>query len=221
MKTDKIISKFGKTFLIQGKKGSGKSSYLAWIAMKYIKKGITVYSNFYIEGCRKYTIEDLGIYDMSEAVVIYDEGGMDLNSRNWNDRQKQLAKNGKKLADNLYMFNVLSRHCKSDVYYATQFINRIDNTIREILDEVYVAKKSILNIFGIIRIDKSQCKISINEDTKQWQEEYSWRSILTGGIQLCNVNKARKLYNSWEMTALQEKEWLIWGTDLDYMGRIK
>lgn len=59
---------------IIGDCGSGKSTLACAYAQKYIRKGYNVYCNFYIEGCRKFTVEDLMTFDFGVgAVIIFDE----------------------------------------------------------------------------------------------------------------------------------------------------
>lgn len=56
---------------IFGLPGSGKSTYLAKIAKGYLKKGIKVYSNFYVKGCYHLDFDDLGVHDYSDCAIKY------------------------------------------------------------------------------------------------------------------------------------------------------
>jgi hypothetical protein len=102
-KVKKKIKKFGKTYIVMGKKGTGKTSYFAWIANNYLKLGIPVYTNFYLKGCYKIDIEDFNKYDIENGVLLYDESGRKLNSRAWNSRQKtKNVEDNSTLGDNIY-----------------------------------------------------------------------------------------------------------------------
>ena len=66
-----------------GAPGSGKSTLACFFARKAIASGITVYSNMPIVGCREFTKADLGTWLMEDCLVLWDEVGVDANSRNF------------------------------------------------------------------------------------------------------------------------------------------
>ena len=62
---------------------SGKSTYLAYLAKKAQRKGIKVYSNYYIDGCYTLDFENLGKYDYSDCLMLIDEISLLADSRDW------------------------------------------------------------------------------------------------------------------------------------------
>lgn len=60
--------------LLIGDCGSGKSTYGAKLLIDYKKKGYPVYSNIYVQGTRKFDIDDFMTFDFEPgAVVLFDE----------------------------------------------------------------------------------------------------------------------------------------------------
>jgi hypothetical protein len=215
-KVKKCLKRFGKTYIVMGKKGTGKTSYFAWIANKYIRLGIPVLTNFYLKGCYKVDIEDFNRYNIENCVLLYDESGRKLNSRAWNSRQKiKNVEDNNTLGDNIYEFNTLARHNHMDVYYAIQWWERIDNTIRELIDRIYVLKPSIFNMFGCICVDEMGSRISISENEKKPCEEFYWVFFLFGR-RYHNVKQLRSMFNSWEAEKKPEKIWKLWD-DIKYI----
>ena len=76
-----------RLYLVFGKKGSGKSTYLVKLALRYVKKGWTVYNNMTdlnIPGVRIFNIDDLGDFvPCSDSVLLLDEVGMVWDARNF------------------------------------------------------------------------------------------------------------------------------------------
>lgn len=60
--------------LLIGDCGSGKSTYGAKLLVDYSKKGYPIYSNIYVQGARKFDIDDFMTFDFEPgAVVLFDE----------------------------------------------------------------------------------------------------------------------------------------------------
>ena len=70
-------------YTFYGAPGSGKSTLAAYFAKRALASGITVYSNLPINGCLHFEKDDLGKYLMENCLVIWDEVGVDANSRNF------------------------------------------------------------------------------------------------------------------------------------------
>lgn len=128
-----------------GVRGAGKSAYAAKIAKKYQKKGITVYSNFYLDGCKYYDIEDLGYYNISDGVLILDEAGIEVSNREFKDRKNvSTSKEARK-------FWKLSRHYGiEDVYVFSQAFD-FDATLRRLADSMYIIRNSIIPHVSFLR----------------------------------------------------------------------
>lgn len=131
-----------KLILVFGKKGSGKSTFLAKKALKYSKKGFVVYSNMpdlAIPGSRYIEAEDLGAFvPESHSVVILDEVGMIYDNRNF--------KNFKPETRDFYK---LQRHYKVVVIMASQTFD-VDKKIRDLTDSM-VLQSNFARIFTLSR----------------------------------------------------------------------
>lgn len=110
-----------------GLKGSGKSTWLTKEALRYLRQGRTVYSNFKIPGCILYDPRRLGEFKPEpESVIICDEIGLIFNNRHWDsfpDSVNKLLKLERK-----YSFVFIS---------ATQMFDEMDKKIRGLYDHIY------------------------------------------------------------------------------------
>lgn len=146
--------------IVQGKTGSGKSTYLAYRASKALKKGIDVYSNVYIKDTFRLNISDLGKYEISNALIIIDEAGFEFNSR----QHKQFT-------NTLYRFFTMHRHYNLDIILAVQFWDRLDLVIRELVHTIKVCTK--LGPFTVTRDVKVSIKIP--KQTHELTEVHEWQ----------------------------------------------
>ena len=153
--------------IVMGKPGVGKSTYLAKMAQKKMKKGINVFSNVYIEGAYEITLKsDLNKYLITDGLVIIDEAGFEFNARDF-----------KKFSTELYRFFTMHRHYNLDVVLAVQFWDRLDIVIRELVRKITVVKPTLLGLW-FIRSKDIKCDIDISEE-KQIVELFSWKLFST------------------------------------------
>lgn len=126
--------------LYVGKKGSGKTTILTSLAIKYLKLGREVYSNYEIPGCHCYDSRFIGKYDFPEnSVILLDEVGLAFNSRDF-----------KNFEFNKIEWFKLQRHHKCKVILATQSPTDFDKILRELVDHAYLCKK-MLRVFIMVR----------------------------------------------------------------------
>lgn len=190
-------------YLYFGKPGSGKSTYAAYLAKKFLKQKKTVFSNTEIAGTIKFNPKNIGLYDISNAEIIWDEAGQDLNSRNWDKRQKEKRdpsdKNSRSYGDDLYWFFTMHRHYNLNIHLFLQSYTRLDVFIREIVGRMYLIEKSLLPFH--VRIRRINMKVGIDKDTKQIIEQYNFIPLIgTKRIfapftwdMFCTVDKDREL----------------------------
>lgn len=121
--------KFGnpwKLYLVFGKKGSGKSSYLIKLAYKYLKKGFIVYTNMQdcvIPGVRICNISHVGEFvPEANSLLLLDEVGMVWDNRDFKNFKTPVRD-----------FFKLQRHYKVLVYMASQTWD-VDKKIRDLTD---------------------------------------------------------------------------------------
>lgn len=127
--TRKYINPY-RLFLVFGKKGSGKSTYLVKIATRYIKKGWNVYTNmteFSLPGLRHFKIEHLGDFVPEQnSVLLLDEVGMIWDARDF-----------KAFKPSVRDFFKLQRHYQVIVYMASQTFD-VDKKIRDLCDGMFL-----------------------------------------------------------------------------------
>lgn len=131
-----------KLYMIFGKKGSGKSSYLAKLAVRYVKRGWIVYTNMEdlcIPGVRYINPHDLGDYvPCPHSVVLLDEVGMLYDNRDYKNFRPAVRD-----------FFKLQRHYQSIVYLASQSFD-IDKKLRDLTDGMFLCV-SFANLFSCLK----------------------------------------------------------------------
>ncbi len=137
LKTSKGIQTEGLIIFIAGLRGAGKTYYLTCQALKYLKKGYPVYTNFefYREGVYKLDFDDLQTKLFPEnSVIIYDEAHNELDSDNFKD---------KTVKQSFKMFTQ-SRKLKYTIFIGSQNPIRVFKGLRDIADNFVWASKGLL-----------------------------------------------------------------------------
>lgn len=113
---------------IFGLPGAGKSTFLTQLAKQYQKKGLDVFINseYPIDGCYIYNWQDIGVYDMSNSIILIDEVSMYADNRDF-----------KKFNSVLRDFFISYRHYNCDVIWCTQQYDGVDRKIRELTSMLY------------------------------------------------------------------------------------
>lgn len=131
-----------KLYMIFGKKGSGKSSYLAKLAVKYSKRGWNIYTNMddlAVPGVRYINPHDLGDYvPCPHSVVLLDEVGMLYDNRDFKNFRPAVRD-----------FFKLQRHYQCIVYLASQSFD-IDKKLRDLTDKMFLCV-SVGNTLSVLK----------------------------------------------------------------------
>lgn len=163
-----------KLIMIFGKKGSGKSSYLAKLAKKNLKKGKLVYTNMddlMLPGIRKFDINDLGDFiPEKDSIILIDEAGIVYDNRNF-----------KKFKESQRDFYKYQRHYKCTVYLASQTYD-VDKKLRDLVDSMILVQ-NIGIVYTLLRpIKKSITLTEATSDSESRIAEnlkfcwpFSWR----------------------------------------------
>ena len=164
--------------MVFGKKGSGKSSYLAKLALKYSKKKYIIYTNMddlNIPGCRYIDAKNLGKFvPEPHSVILLDEVGMLFDNRNYKEFKPETRD-----------FFKLQRHYKCIVYLASQSFD-IDKKLRDLTDEMFL----VSNLFGFLSLIRPITKkITLTEASSMGESKIA-------------DNLKFKLFTSWKVTYL-------------------
>lgn len=159
-----------KLYLIFGKKGSGKSSYLVKLAKQYQRKKYVVYTNMTditLPGVRIINAEDIGEFVPEEnSLLLLDEVGIIYDNRNY--------RNFKSDTRDFYKYQ---RHYKVVCYMASQTYD-VDVKIRNLVDGMFLVQ-NIFTVFSLIRPIKKT--ITLTEATSEGEsriaENLKFKSI--------------------------------------------
>lgn len=174
-----------------GVPGSGKTTFAAYLSKKRLKKKGKVYSNVPIKGTYILDpVKDLGTYDVSNALIIVDEAGIEYNNRNFKDfKQNNLE---------FYKFH---RHYKTDVAIFSQDYADMDLKLRKLATRYYLVKKSFWPYF--IKRKLIGKRIGIDKLTHEIIDEYYF--VLFGSKWIF-CPKLWKMFNTEERKELPKKE---------------
>lgn len=153
-----------RLYMLFGKKGSGKSSTLVKIAIKYLKKGFVVYTNMsdmMLDGVRLIDVNDLGDFvPEANSLLLCDEAGT-----LWDNRAFKSFKSSTR------DFFVYQRHYKVIVYLASQSFD-IDKKIRDRVDGMYLH----VCLFNVLSVGKRIYKsITLTEPTSEAESRIAER----------------------------------------------
>lgn len=156
---------------IFGLPGSGKSTYLSYLAArenKRIKTGrskyLRVLSNFPIKDCYLIDFNDLGVYDTSNSLILIDEATLCADSRDF--------KSFKKTSKNFFL---LHRHYHCDIWIASQQYDGVDKKIRDTTANMFYIKKAPFGFSHLIRIPMH---ILVPEQTGEIIQGYKMPKLL-------------------------------------------
>lgn len=172
-----------------GKKGSGKTTHATYMALKYIKDGWNVYSNFYIPGTYYYDVNDFGSYQFKEhSLIICDEAGILFNNRDFKTLKQQVRD-----------FLALQRKYSNKVIMYSQSYN-VDKAIRDLADNLYTITKVARVLTFVRHINK---RIGIKNDGEsggQLIEEYKY----VGLPKIVFIPRYTCLFDSFDRPKLEE-----------------
>lgn len=159
-----------KLYLIFGKKGSGKSSYLVKLAKRYQKKNYIVYTNMEditLPNVRIICPEDIGEFvPESNSLLLLDEVGILYDNRNYRQFKSETRD-----------FYKYQRHYKVVCYMASQTYD-VDVKIRNLVDGMFLVQ-NVFTVFSLIRPIKKT--ITLTEATSEGEsriaENLKFKSI--------------------------------------------
>lgn len=186
-------------YTFYGAPGCGKSTLAAWFAAKAMASGYQVYSNMPIVGCRQFDKSDLGVWNIENALVLWDEVGVDANSRNFKNNFTQAQIKWLKY----------HRHENCMVMIFSQGFDDMDKIIRTLSTDAFVVRRGLFKTIKYRRIIK---KPDIDEITHKPDDIYSFAPLSTKRI---FAPSAWKLFNSYERLGLPDREWETYKRNVD------
>lgn len=189
--------------LVIGDCGSGKSCYAVHQALKWMRKGHTVYSNIYMKGVKKLVIEDLMKYNLDDkCIIIFDEAasyGLAARGTSYKDSSKS----------NVIEFFTMYRHYKiHKMYVISPSFADVIPIVRSRINRIVVCKKSIFNFLGIgyYRSIGKSIMLAENGGTSEPKETYFWRILSRRWF---NRRDSYKVFDTYSRKDLEEKDWEI------------
>lgn len=128
-----------KLYMVFGRKGSGKTTYMVKLAYRYHKQGRQIFSNSDIPFATVIDVSSLGQFvPPPESVLLIDEVGMIWDNRNF-----------KNFRNDVRDYFKLQRHYRNIVYLFSQTFD-IDIKLRNLTDAMYLVTSPI-PILSIVR----------------------------------------------------------------------
>lgn len=188
-----------------GVPGSGKTTFAAYLYKHQIKSNLKrekrnkpikrIFSNIPLKGSYQLEKDDIGKYDQSNSLMLYDEIAFDFNNRDFktNFNKEQLK------------FFKLHRHYNVDIVLFSQGWDDADKKLRDLTTRIFVVQKSFFPFCISKRAIRK--KIAIHELDKTIIDEYfyvpfSRRIIFSPPLW--------KLFNSYDAPPLPIKDFKKW-----------
>lgn len=168
--------------IIFGKKGTGKTTYMAKLALKYHRKGWKVYSSSPIAYAQTFDPLLLTEYTFPKnSVILVDEVGLVWNNRDFKNFDKRLTE----------FFKYL-RQYRLKIYMFSQAFD-VDKKIRDTMDYIYIAKR--FGDFGVLRgISKIQGIGTDSDGMGQLVDTYAYNFF---DIKITYLPRYYGLFNSY------------------------
>ena len=190
-----------KLIMVFGKKGSGKTTFLTKMCLKYLKKGRRVYSNVPIPGAYLFDPLQIGVYSIPpESVIFIDEVGMIWDSRDFKSFKREYRDYFK-----------LQRHYHHTVYLLSQSFD-IDKKLRDLTDQMYLIR-SYFNVFSIARkINKTITIVHADSGTGESHlaDDMQFETLLlfwAGALKVTFIPKYIIYFNSFDAPILSDKDY--------------
>lgn len=189
-----------KLYMIFGRKGCGKTTYLAMIAQKYLRKGWVVYSTEAIPGTYRIKPDDVGLYDFGRNVcILMDEVGITYDNRKF-----------KTFADTTRDWFKYQRHYRTVVYLFSQTFD-VDSKLRTLTDSMVMLKNyfNVLTVGRKLRLKQTVIKATGLSEASI-KDDIVPVPFIFGGLEFVWLPRYWKYFDSYnEPLALKEGHWNI------------
>lgn len=159
---------------VLGPPGSGKTSLMAFISLKARMQKERVFSNVPIANTIKFSWEDdFGTYLIENAVVIFDEAGLELDNRDFTsnfkdiyDKKGNLIHNGK----NKLIVAKTHRHFGLQMFFCTQgTTGDFDLKLRSLTQNFFLCKKT--GFPWLIKVQLYDTDVNVDPMTADFRTE--------------------------------------------------
>lgn len=137
-----------------GLPGCGKTTHLVATAIKEnsrINSGKSKYKRILsnvrfsvpegqVSNCYLFDNDDFGFYDMADSLILFDESQMKFDNRDFGKMKREVRD-----------FLMLHRHYRCNIYFYNQCASSIDVKIRNITNNMYYMRRSLITGKTIIR----------------------------------------------------------------------
>ena len=194
--TKKYVNPY-KLVMVFGKKGCGKTTTMAKLASRAIRKGVPVFSSCPIAGTRAIDPKTFTLHSLPEgSLVLIDEAGMCYDNRKF-----------KTFPDHARDWFKLQRHYKCTVYLFSQDFD-IDLKLRNLTDEMYLTRK-VFRVFSVSR--KIRRSIVLNNSTAEAPSNIADNLefvpiFVPGAVRVTFIPHWVKWFNSFDAPALPPGE---------------
>lgn len=157
-KLSKLLSKNGECSTYVGMPGAGKTTFCAYVVSLCLKANKRVFCNVPIIGALPFSKSDFGKYDMSDSVIIIDEGSLFYDNRNYE----------KNFNDASLSYLKLLRHRRCNVLILSQSID-VDVKFVRMSQSIFYLSRGIFNFTNICHIQRV---VDVNEQTHKFEDFY-------------------------------------------------
>lgn len=201
-----------KLYMVFGKKGAGKSTYLTMLAVKYAKAGRPVYSTLNVPYAYKLDYHDIGFKSFPpDAVLLIDEVGMIWDNRNFKNFKNEVRDYFK-----------LQRHYRHTVYLFSQSFD-VDLKLRTLTDRMYL----LVNPMGWFTYIRSITRsITVTEASSQAESRIADQlhlsglaGLLFGSSKIMLIPKYAKYFDSFVVDELPPSEDQRWENEYQIFRR--
>lgn len=180
--------------IVYGAPGVGKTTFAASLAAKAIAAGVPVWSNVPIKGCRLISVEDIGLYDISNGLLLIDEAGIEYNNRSFKTNFSPAS---------LRWFK-LHRHYNVEVVIFSQGFDDMDKKLRTLARHLYIVRRSYIP--GFLYRKMILKRPDIDPITKSPIDFYFFRALWR---QYIYAPRYWKMFDTHQAPELPEKEWSV------------
>lgn len=195
-----------KLFMVFGKKGAGKSTYLTMLAVKYAKQGRPVYSTLNVPYAFKLDHADIGFRHFPPgSVLLIDEVGMIWDNRNFKNFKPEVRDYFK-----------LQRHYRHTVYLFSQSFD-VDLKLRTLTDRMFL----LVNPMGWFTYIRSITRsITVTEASSQAESRIADQlhlsgiaGLLFGSSKIMLIPRYAKYFDSFVVDDLPDIESEKWDNE--------